>query len=153
MYIVNFLLGNIKGAFSVTDKELRKLSRLELLELLLEASNENKKLKEKIVALKADIKTAQNIENLSMVASQVENTLKYANSLTDNLKTVAKDGTKNIITTTGRQINSDGISDRELYIRMLGFFAQNDDKLSVFPDEIENDVRTRIRSILEKKNK
>ncbi len=137
----------------MTDKELRKLSRLELLELLLEASNENKKLKEKIVALKADIKTAQNIENLSMVASQVENTLKYANSLTDNLKTVAKDGPKNIISTTGRQINSDGISDRELYIRMLGFFAQNDDKLSVFPDEIENDVRTRIRSILEKKNK
>ena len=136
----------------MTDKELRKLSRLELLELLLEASNENKKLKEKIVALKADIQTAQNIENLSMVASQVENTLKYANSLTDNLKSVAKDGPKNI-TTAGRQINSDGISDRELYIRMLGFFAQNDDKLSVFPDEIENDVRTRIRSILEKKNK
>ena len=50
----------------MTDKELRKLSRLELLELLLEASNENKKLKEKIVALKADIKTAQNIENLSL---------------------------------------------------------------------------------------
>lgn len=136
----------------MTDKELRKLSRLELLELLLEASNENKKLKEKIVALKADIQTAQNIENLSMVASQVENTLKYANSLTDNLKTVAKDGPKHTIT-AGRQINSDGISDRELYIRMLGFFAQNDDKLSVFPDEIENDVRTRIRSILEKKNK
>ena len=136
----------------MTDKELRKLSRLELLELLLEASNENKKLKEKIVALKADIQTAQNIENLSMVASQVENTLKYANSLTDNLKTVAKDGPKHTIT-TGRQINSDGISDRELYIRMLGFFAQNADKLSVFPDEIENDVRTRIRSILEKKNK
>ena len=51
----------------MTDKELRKLSRLELLELLLEASKENRKLKEKINRLIAENQTAKNIENLSVV--------------------------------------------------------------------------------------
>ena len=41
----------------MTDKELRKLSRLELLELLLEAGKENNKLKEQIARLTAENKT------------------------------------------------------------------------------------------------
>ena len=49
----------------MTDKELRKLSRLELLELLLEATKENQRLKEKIEKMKIENRTAQNIENLS----------------------------------------------------------------------------------------
>ncbi len=152
MYIVNFLLGNIKGAFSVTDKELRKLSRLELLELLLEASNENKKLKEKIITLKAESKTAHNIENLSSIVRQVESTLKYANSLTDSLNTVVKNETENG-SVQKIQAKSEPMHDRDIYIRMLRFFAQNDDKLSVFPTDLENDVRMRIKSILERKKK
>ena len=134
----------------MTDKELRKLSRLELLELLLEASNENKKLKEKIIMLKAENKSAQNIENLSEVARQVESALKYANSLTDNLKTAVKYESEN---TSNQEIQTkpDPMSDKEIYRRMLSFFAKNDDKLNVFPEDIENDVRARIKSILERK--
>lgn len=148
--LLSFLQNNIKGSFSVTDKELRKLSRLELLELLLEVSNENKKLKEKIITLKAESKTAQNIENLSLVARQVENTLKYANSLTDSLKTVVKDESKSV-SIQETQAKSDLIQDRDIYILMLRFFVQNDDKLNVFPADIENIVRMRIKSILERK--
>ena len=143
----------------MTDKELRKLSRLELLELLLEASKENKKLREKINALKAENKTAQNIENLSVITGQVENALRYANSLTDTLKTtsgtivtrgysVKKDS---IVKPSETRMKSDSLSDVEIYKRMLHFFAKNDDKLNVFPDDIGNDVRARIRSILERK--
>lgn len=150
--LLSFLQNNIKGSFSVTDKELRKLSRLELLELLLEVSNENKKLKEKIITLKAESKTAQNIENLSLVSRQVENTLKYANSLTDSLKTVVKDESKSV-SIQETQAKPDLIHDRDIYIQMLRFFVQNDDKLNVFPADIENIVRMRIKSILERKNK
>ena len=134
----------------MTDKELRKLSRLELLELLLEASNENKKLKEKIKALRDENKTAQNIENLSLVTGQVESALKYANSLIDNLK-----GSTQYESETAdnrkKQTDSEAMTDRDLYIRMLRFFALNDDKLNIFTADIENDVRTRIKSILDRR--
>lgn len=141
----------------MTDKELRKLSRLELLELLLEASKENKKLKEKVNMLKAENKMTQNIENLSAATRQVENALEYANGLTDVLKTISAEGVLPAKSTPGNARNAEqpkgnATSDREIYRRMLYFFAKNDDKLKVFPEDIENDVRGRIKSILEKRN-
>ena len=70
----------------MTDKELRKLSRLELLELLLEASRENEKLKEKIAKMKQESNAAKSIENLSATTKQVSTVLEYANNLTDTLR-------------------------------------------------------------------
>lgn len=166
----------------MTDKELRKLSRLELLELLLEASKENEMLRAQVEELKIDNKTARTLEVLSVVTRQVENTLKYANSLTDTLKPAAGEATvsedkapsddkapSGNKAASGDKTSSadktpygDGqkksseapaktarLPDREIYKRMLCFFANNEDKLSVFPADIENDVKTRIRSILE----
>lgn len=135
----------------MTDKELRKLSRLELLELLLEASKENKKLKEEIEVLKAENQTANNIENLSLVTRQVENALKYANNLTDNLKTTADEGSSPEPTNKSI-VKADALTDKEIYKRILRFFAANDEKLKVFPSDIENDVRTRINNLLNNKN-
>ena len=129
----------------MTDKELRKLSRLELLELLLEASRKNKKLIEKIKKLTEENQTAKNIENLSAVTNQVEAVLKYANSLTDTLKAgnVTATGTALKIDSIPKSENpeskSQGISDRE-----------NEDKLDVFPEDIENLIRERLAKILEK---
>ena len=143
----------------MTDKELRKLSRLELLELLLEASKENRKLKEKINRLISENKTAQNIENLSVVTRQVENALMYANSLTDNLRSNAYEATPLSAAakidypqqTEMPQLKSDEPSDKDIYLQMMCFFAKNDDKLKVFPEDIENVVRERIRNILERR--
>ena len=151
---VYFCFENIKNGVSLmTDKELRKLSRLELLELLLEASKENRKLKEQIKRLKIENKTTQNIENLSVITGQVENALRYANNITDTLKTTSGEDSlpEDNVQNNKSEIRQEPLSDVELYKRMLHFFAKNDDKLSVFPDDIENDVRTRIRSILEKR--
>ncbi len=140
----------------MTDKELRKLSRLELLELLLEASRKNKKLIEKIKKLTEENQTAKNIENLSAVTNQVEAVLKYANSLTDTLKAgnVTATGTALKIDSIPKSENpeskSQGISDREIYIKMMHFFAMNEDKLDVFPEDIENLIRERLAKILEK---
>ena len=145
--LLSFLQNNIKGSFSVTDKELRKLSRLELLELLLEASKENEKLKEKIEKLKVDNKTAQSIENLSVATRQVANALKYADSITSALKTSSIGSASSSKEGTVKNAQPD----REIYKRMLCFFAKNDEKLSVFPADIENDVRERIKSLLEKR--
>ncbi len=142
----------------MTDKELKKLSRLELLELLLQASEENRKLKKQIDRLNVENRTTQNIENLSVITRQVENALEYANSLTDSLKTTSgeavpsKNNADNTKTKNNEtSVRSGSLSDVEIYRRMLYFFANNDDKLNVFPADIENDVRARIKSILEKR--
>ena len=138
----------------MTDKELRKLSRLELLELLLDASKENRELKEKIEILKAESKTAQNIENLSMATRHVEEALRYANSITDALKTapekvaMPRSSVKPQSFIAGKDST---LSDKDIYRRILCFFANNDEKLSVFPSDIENDVRERIKSIINKR--
>lgn len=133
----------------MTDKELRRLSRLELLELLLEASKENQQLKEQVERLTVENRTTQNIENLSFITRQVENTLKYANNITDMLKTgIADTGPADAKPVT--QSADNRLSDKEIYRRMLLFFAKNDSKLEVFPDELSEDVRTRLKSLLKK---
>lgn len=126
----------------MTDKELRKLSRLELLELLLEASKENKKLKDEIDRLNTENETARNIENLSAITEKVEKALEYANGITDSLLAVrSKKPTA----------STDSPSDVEIYRRLLNFFANNNDKLDLLPSDIATDVRTRIKTILEKR--
>lgn len=135
----------------MTDKELRRLSRLELLELLLEASKENEKLKEEIEKLKIENKTAQNIENLSVATHKIETALRYANNITDNLKgTSGEYVAERVIKEKEDPIKANPLSDKELYRRILSFFAKNDEKLNVFPADLENDIRDRIKSILER---
>ncbi len=135
----------------MTDKELRRLSRLELLELLLEASKENEKLKEEIEKLKIENKTAQNIENLSVATHKIETALRYANNITDNLKgTSGEYVAERVIKEKEEPIKAKPLSDKEIYRRILSFFAKNDEKLNVFPSDLENDIRDRIKSILER---
>ena len=133
----------------MTDKELRRLSRLELLELLLEASKENQQLKEQVERLTLENKTTQNIENLSVITRQVENTLKYANNITGILKTGSAD---TVPATANADSDASGnrLSDKEIYRRILLFFANNNSKLDVFPDELGEDIRTRLNSLLKK---
>ena len=159
-FFAHFFIRKLKGdALHMTDKELRKLSRLELLELLLDVSRENRKLKEKINMLKEENKIAQNIENLYVITSQVENSLRYANSITDNLKgtpgeSAASDKaqTEDTGKTSETSAASDTVPDKDIYKLMLSFFAKNEDKLSVFPEDLEHIVSGRIKSLLERKN-
>lgn len=136
----------------MTDKELRKLSRLELLELLLEAGKENEKLKEQIRSLKREAETAQSIEKLSQITDQVENALKYTNNIAHVFRS-SPGGTKSSNTATGgyRTEAKSLPPDVEMYKAMLNFFANNDDKLDMLPAELAKDVRDRIRSIIERK--
>ncbi len=158
----------------MTDKELRALSRLELLELLLEAIKENDLLKEEIIKLKDENSMAHSIENLSVATGQIETALRYVTGLTATLKnTPGEDMLQNDNAENDKAENDKAESesaenentenkneeadnavhlpDKEIYRRMLCFFAKNDEKLNVFPDDIENDVRTRIKSLIEKR--
>ena len=73
----------------MTEKELKKLSRLELLELLLEASTENRALKERVASLSAEVNKAQDIQQLSAAIQQIESALKYTDHITAMVKTTA----------------------------------------------------------------
>ena len=145
-----FFGGIFLGDVTMTDKELKKLSRLELLELLLDVSKENRKLKENIKKLKADNKAAESIKQLSVITRQVESSLEYANSLTRTLDGASDKSIPSNASFKKTTAESTKMSDADIYRRMLSFFAKNDDKLSVFPADIENDVRVRIKSILER---
>ncbi|MBQ3135930.1 MAG: hypothetical protein IJB74_00465 [Clostridia bacterium] len=138
----------------MTDKELRKLSRLELLELLLEATEENEKLKEINGKLKEENETAGNIKNLSAATCRVENALKYANELISTLKNTSDEleptSSKASVEKEKNAPKYISHTDRDIYCRMLCFFAKNEDKLKIFPDDIEYDIKTRIRNILER---
>jgi ABC-type transporter Mla subunit MlaD len=131
----------------MTDKELRKLSRLELLELLLEATKENQKLKDTIKKMKIENQTAQSIENLSTATHKVESALKYANSLTDTLKGTAKDSVQ-INKNTSNNINQVK-NDREIYWRMMAYFSKNNHLLTLLPDDLRNDISERIKEVLQ----
>lgn len=136
----------------MTDKELRKLSRLELLELLLEASKENKKLKEQIETLKAENATAQNIRNLSDATLQVENALRYANSLTDTLKGAPHKAVTVRDENPGREKNN-SVSDRDIYWRIMGFYSKNPEAALALPEKLRSDVSDRIQEVLRRINK
>ena len=131
----------------MTDKELRKLSRLELLELLLEASKENKMLKEEISRLEVDNKTSQNIETLSVMTRQMESSIRYVSGLADVLRGASGDS----VNADRPRHDSGSLADVDIYKRLLIFFATNEDKIDVLPADIGDDVRARIKSLLEKR--
>lgn len=134
----------------MTDKELRKLSRLELLELLLEASKENEKLKGQIKDLQAENETTQNIEKLSKITGQVESTLTH---ITGVFKAGETRGSLKSTDATDERVNKKNLPpDVELYKALLSFFANNDDKLEALPSELAGNIRARIKIILERKN-
>ncbi len=145
----------------MTEKELRKLSRLELLELLLDASRENEKLKEKIKQMELENRTAHNIEALYDTTCLLETTLASANKLTENLKN--KEQADIPVIRNTREVIPDKrlpvsmrrkpVSDKDLYCRMLHFFTISRDALQIFPADLARDVTTRVEDLLAKTNK
>ncbi len=145
----------------MTEKELRKLSRLELLELLLDASRENEKLKEKIKQMELENRTAHNIEALYDTTCLLETTLASANKLTENLKN--KKQVEIPVKANPREIVPDKrlpvsirrkpVSDKDLYCRMLHFFSLSRDALQIFPADIARDITTRVDELFVKVSK
>ena len=135
----------------MTDKELKKLSRLELLELLLEASKENKKLKEKIKKMTSENEASKSIENLVATTKQASDILGYANKLVETMKNAPAD-TENIRPVKESKPGSDNsknYTDRNLYLNIMNYYARNNEALEALPTELKNDITKRIKEILE----
>ena len=72
----------------MTDKELKKLSRLELLELLLTETRENEKLREELDKIKKENSIEKSAQLLNETAKQLDETLKRL-SLVDGATVIA----------------------------------------------------------------
>jgi len=136
----------------MTEKELKKLKRLEILELLLEQSAINEKLKKELLELKNKNNASELTENLEKMISQMNSALDNVNNIADNLQKMSKDepGLKNIENdkTVPFQQENNTVTNKNLYGRIMYFFWQNDDFLSSLPDELQKDIRTKLRGIL-----
>ena len=69
----------------MTDKELRKLSRLELLELLLKESSANQKLREELDKLKSEKTIEKTAERLTETADHLDSSLQNIENYQDVL--------------------------------------------------------------------
>ena len=141
----------------MTDKELRKLSRLELLEMLLDVSKENENLKDKIAKLNKENEAAKSIENLTVTTNQVNDILRYANKLTESLKgtpqTIDEEKKIEVMPTKTVSRNCDNSADRNLYVRIMNYYLKNNSALESLPADMKEDIRNRIEEILKKSEK
>ena len=147
----------------MTDKELRRLSRLELLELLLAESRENDKLKEEVEQLKNTNELAKAADNLTKTARQLGEILDNAKGLTDTLGSISS---ADIVRTDESTPETDiqkkatkpelqqkkNSKDAELYERLMVFFYRNPEALSTLPYDLYFDIMTRMQEIISGKN-
>lgn len=156
----------------MTDKELKKLSRLELLEILLEETKENEKLR---AELKTANKIIKNATILSELIGKMDNTLDQAQNFTTKLHRMTEgisqvnspaqrsyfnenQPRQNVFSASSAEIKSakasdasHNISDKKLYVDILNYYLSNEAALNALPYDIQNDIRTRLRGILDAK--
>ncbi len=156
----------------MTDKELKKLSRLEILEILLEETKENEKLR---AELEKANKIIRNATILSELIGKMDNTLGQAQNFTAELQHITEKTSAANSQMQGSNVNvtaprenvflpplreskdakgsdtNNNISDKKLYVSILNYYLANDAALSELPPNIQSDIRARIRGILDAK--
>lgn len=138
----------------MTEKELKKLKRLEILELLLEQSTINENMKQELHELKNKNNASELTENLEKLISQMNSALEHVDHIADNLQKKSEDerSSENIESKNDKivpvQQKISTVTNKNLYGRIMYFFWQNDDVLSSLPDELQKDIRTKLRGIL-----
>lgn len=139
----------------MTDRELKKLSRLELLELLLEVSKENEDLKAKVKKLESENEAAESIEKLSVAASHLNIALEYARGITDSLSKNPRSSTENETPVYYRasEEKTKAREDAELYCSIMSYYAKNREAFDSLPEELRNSVKNRIIVIFENRKK
>lgn len=150
----------------MTSKDLKKLSRLEILEILLEESKENERLRAEIDAIKEKNSVRHSENKLYDLTKQMNSTLLNTNKLISDLQKITKEGlaAKSAATSTvplpkqdlsayhiPAQTEGKPISDKALYCRIMKYYSQNETAIAFLPADIQNDVRARLRGILNAK--
>lgn len=142
----------------MNNKELKKLSRLELLELLLDISKENNELKEQIEILRTENGTLKDAQAMSETAKQMNDSLVSASRLVEELKAYkAEPVAENTNPANEQKPDAEEkkkrLADRDLYHRILGFFSKNTVLLDIFPGDIRSDLVNRVKSVSDGKKK
>lgn len=145
----------------MTDKELRKLSRLELLELLLNEGRENKKLQEELEKLKSENNIEKTTERLKETAEQFDLSLQNAEVLVSVMQKLIAGEDVNVPVNDNSTVSRDADTennpkqktvshDADIYRRLMHFFLRNMNYLSYLPDDLREDITARLTEILAK---
>ena len=131
----------VKG--SMTEKELKKLSRLELLELLLEVSSENHELKQRVEKLNNELETAKQLDQLSDTILQAKSMLKDINQM------AVLSSCPDSVPAFGEEIAELSLTDEKIYQFLLWLFAKDQALLSALPSGLRSAIEERISNLME----
>ena len=135
----------------MTDKELRKLSRLELLEMLLDVSKENENLKQIVAKNEEENKVTKSIESLSDVTTRLNSAIEQINRFSDNIQNCTT--SPSVLNAPQKYMTSgaaqkDRHPDGELYCLIMTHFAKNEKAMSLLPESLQEKIKNRIKEIL-----
>lgn len=168
----------------MTDKQLKKLSRLEVLELLLEQTKINEQLRAEIAELENELSKSNRIAMLDKLAAEMQSSVETLNRHTKKIETLFE--SSNTGTESNAQIGSEKnnnelrtagdvhqvteeyekadvkrpaenkitineknrYSNINLYSRLMYFYYKNENALSILPEDIQRDVREKLKGIL-----
>ena len=153
----------------MTDKELKKLSRLELLELLLTESRENERLREELTQAKQENTIEKSAQYLNEASKQLESALEKVNLMmgieidkphndtdapyediaaADSSDSKEKKRTDLHKSEEKEPAESDDqYLDFNIYKRLIMFYIGNPDAVDALPDDIRKTVTNRINEI------
>ncbi len=133
----------------MTDKELRKLSRLELLEMLLDVSKENENLKQIIEKYEAEDKVSRNIAYLAEATDKLNSAIEQINKFSDKNQN-SPDSPRQTQASPARENTGNQKSkhpDGELYCHIITAFARDESTMSLLPEQLQNKIKNRIKEI------
>ncbi len=139
----------------MTDKELKKLSRLELLELLLIESHENQKLRDKLAKIEQENEVGKSVEQLNETNQQLQLALQQVRDITNALENpvVITDGplhktTEPSCIVTETKSNAEENEDAIIYQQLMAFFADHPHAMFIFPDDLRDRLTDRLKDVL-----
>ena len=158
----------------MTDKELKKMSRLELLELLLEESKENEDLNTRVESLLQEKQEAEKLQMLQQLTGQLEASLEQFEGIAEQFKKIAQEGItvkehhynekpvaspvvsvqyrsdeeKAAETDSESKADCENCTDLKIFRKLMLFYSQRPEAISTLPLPLQNDVVGRIRQAI-----
>lgn len=153
----------------MNDKDMKKLSRLEILELLLEQTKINEKLNKKVEQLNKEKKSVINTKIIDVLSEKMDSVLEKANTVECKLSELSEkqdcfaDVVKDVVFEHEKYPTVENEDTQEvyyhpnvnvyqedelIYCKIIHFYAEKENSSKPLPTEIVTEVRERLRSIL-----
>lgn len=126
----------------MTDKELKKLSRLELLELLLVESQENQRLRDELDRVKSEDAIGKSVARLQETSDQLYAALQQVLSM-DVAAGAPREKKEAEASAAKKSV------DGEIYKRILLLVEKNPEVLDAFPEDLRKTIIDRIHEVRE----